>query len=125
NLIGDHAALILAYPVAPANSEQNKDLLHDLRNWDPGTGYSVLVGGGTAEIVDVVNDIYSSFPVVAVAIVGTTFLILTMLFRSVILPIKAIVMNTMSILAAYGALVFIFQEGHFHRVLDFTPQGYV
>lgn len=125
NLIGDHAALVLAYPVAPANSPQNKELLHDLRSWNPGAGYSVLVGGGTAEIVDVVRDIYSSFPLVAAAIVGTTYVILLMLFRSVILPLKAIVMNTMSILAAYGALVFIFQEGHLHRLLDFTPQGYV
>lgn len=124
-LIGEHAALILAYPVEPANAEQNKDLLRDLRAWDPGSGYSVLVGGGTAEIVDVVRDIYSSFPLVASAIVATTYLILMLLFRSVILPIKAIAMNTMSILAAYGALVFIFQEGHFHRLLGFTPQGYV
>ncbi|HWV24989.1 MAG TPA: MMPL family transporter [Thermomicrobiales bacterium] len=124
-LLGQHAAMILAYPVEPANSEQNKELLRDLRAWTAGDGYSVLVAGGTAEIVDVVHDIYSSFPLVATAIVGTTYVILLLLFRSIILPLKAIVMNTMSILAAYGALVFIFQDGHFHRWLDFTPQGYV
>ena len=48
-----------------------------------------------------------------------------LLFRSVILPLKAIVMNTLSILACYGALVFVFQEGHFSHLLNFTPLGYV
>jgi RND superfamily putative drug exporter len=124
-LIGDHTALVLAYPIQPANSSENKDLLEELRAWDAGDGYSILVGGGTAEIVDVVDVIYSDFPLVALAIVGTTYVILTMLFRSLILPLKAILMNTLSILAAYGALVWIFQEGHLHRVLGFTPQGYV
>jgi RND superfamily putative drug exporter len=51
--------------------------------------------------------------------------ILTLLFRSLVLPLKAIIMNTMSILAAYGALVWIFQDGHLHEFLGFTPQGYV
>jgi RND superfamily putative drug exporter len=125
SLIGDHTAMILAYPNEPANSGENKDLLAELRAWEAGEGYSVLVGGGTAEIVDVVDVIYSDFPLVALAIVATTYVILTMLFRSVILPIKTILMNTLSILAAYGALVWIFQEGHLHKWLGFTPQGYV
>lgn len=125
SLLGDHSALVLAYPVKPANSGDNKQLLHELRDWEAGNGFTVLVGGGTAEIVDVVNVIYASFPVVALAIVTTTYIILTMLFRSVILPLKAILMNTLSILVAYGALVWIFQDGHFHTWLGFTPQGYV
>lgn len=125
SLISEHAAMIVAYPVAPANSRQNKELLEELRSWDPGEGYTVMVAGGTAAIVDVVDAIYSQFPPVAFGIVATTFLILTMLFRSVILPLKAIAMNAMSILAAYGALVWIFQDGHLHRLLNFTPQGYV
>lgn len=125
SLISEDAAMIVAYPVAPANSRQNKELLEELRSWDPGKGYTVMVAGGTAAIVDVVNAIYSQFPPVALGIVATTFLILTMLFRSVVLPLKAIAMNAMSILAAYGALVWIFQDGHLHRLLDFTPQGYV
>ncbi|HEV2072663.1 MAG TPA: MMPL family transporter [Thermomicrobiales bacterium] len=125
SLLGDGTAMILAYPVAPANSEQNKQLLTELRSWDAGEGYTVMVAGGTAEIVDVVNVIYSEFPLVALAIVATTFVILTMLFRSLVLPLKAIIMNTMSILAAYGALVWIFQDGHLHEFLGFTPQGYV
>ncbi len=47
------------------------------------------------------------------------------LFRSVVLPLKAILMNALSIAASYGALVFIFQQGHFSNLLNFTPLGYV
>lgn len=123
--INDNTAMVLAYPVEPPNAAQNKQLLAELREWDAGEGLQVMVGGGTAEIVDVVEVIYGDFPLVALAIVGTTYVILLMLFRSVILPLKAILMNALSILASYGALVWIFQDGHFHEFLGFTPQGFV
>jgi len=123
--INDNAAMILAYPVAPANDPVNKDLLADLRAYDAGGNVDMFVGGGTAEIVDVVDVIYSDFPYVALTVVATTYLILLMLFRSIVLPLKAILMNAMSILASYGALVWIFQDGHFSDLLGFTPQGFV
>jgi putative drug exporter of the RND superfamily len=122
--INANTAMILAYPVEPANDPVNKDLLADLRTYDPGE-MGMLVGGGTAEIVDVVDVIYNDFPLVALAIVATTYVILLLLFRSVVLPIKAIMMNALSILASYGALVWIFQDGNLSSVLGFTPQGFV
>jgi len=125
SFISPHVAMILAFPVEPANSESNKALLSLLRDLDPGGDVTMYVAGGTAEIVDVVNEIYSDFPFAAAAVVIATYLVLLVLFRSVLLPIKAIVMNTMSILASYGALVWIFQDGHLHKYLGFTPQGYV
>ena len=54
-----------------------------------------------------------------------TYLVLLVLFRSILLPIKAILMNTLSILASYGALVWVFQEGHLSGLLGFTPLGFV
>ena len=123
--LSDRVAVILAYPVAPANDPRNKELLGQLREIAPPPGLDLLVGGGTAEIVDVVNAIYGDFPLVAVGIVLTTYLILMILFRSVLLPLKAILMNVASILASYGALVWIFQDGHLHELLGFTPQGFV
>ncbi|MBA2777030.1 MAG: MMPL family transporter, partial [Chloroflexia bacterium] len=123
--LSDSVALILAFPVAPANDPDNKVLLSELREFNPPLGLDLLVGGGTAEIVDVVDAIYGDFPLVAAAIVVTTYLLLMMLFRSVVLPLKAILMNVASILASYGALVWIFQDGHLHRLLGFTPQGFV
>ncbi|MBA2289361.1 MAG: MMPL family transporter, partial [Chloroflexia bacterium] len=79
---GDEA-IILAFPVAPANQPENKELLASLRSIPDTDEARVLVGGGTAEIVDVVDVIYDRFPVVAGVVVVTTYLILLVLFRSV------------------------------------------
>jgi RND superfamily putative drug exporter len=124
-LANDHAAVIVAYTRSYPNSPENKDLLADLREVQPGGDLTLLVGGGTAEIVDTVDRMYGEFPRAVALIVVATYLVLLLLFRSVVLPLKAIVMNTLSILASYGALVFIFQDGHFARWLDFTPLGFV
>jgi RND superfamily putative drug exporter len=88
-------------------------------------GLHVLVTGGTAGVVDYVNIMYSQFPLALLAVAVTTYLVLMLLFKSVILPLKALAMNTLSILSAYGALVFIFQQGHLSNVLNFTPLGFV
>jgi putative drug exporter of the RND superfamily len=56
---------------------------------------------------------------------GITFVVLCLLFESVVLPLKAIVMNFLSIGASFGALVFVFQEGHLSHWLHFQPLGYL
>ncbi|MBA2755671.1 MAG: MMPL family transporter [Chloroflexia bacterium] len=124
-LSSDRATAVLAYTGAAANDPSNKDLLSDIRDMRPAGDLSMLVDGGTAEIVDVVDLMYRDFPRAIVLVVVATYLVLMILFRSVILPLKAILMNTLSILASYGALVFIFQEGHFASVFRFTPLGFV
>lgn len=121
----DTAAVIFAYPVEPANQPENRELLAQLRSIPDSDRVTVLVGGGTAEIVDVVAEIYERFPVAGGLVVLMTYTILMVLFRSLILPLKAIFLNIMSILASYGALVWVFQEGHLHELLGFTPQGFV
>ena len=55
----------------------------------------------------------------------TTYIVLLLFFRSLLLPLKAILMNTLSILASYGMLVVIFQDGFLHQLLNFTPLGFV
>lgn len=125
DLINSDVAMVLAYPRTYPNSDENKDLLTRIRDYQPDENLSILVDGGTAEIVDVVNVMYGDFPIAVAVIVIGTYLVLLLLLRSLLLPIKAIVMNTLSIVASYGALVFIFQEGHFSRVLRFEPLGYV
>lgn len=123
--LSDDTAMILAYTDGNANAPFNKDLLQDIRAQSPGGDLTMLVDGGTAEIVDVVDAIYSAFPKAALLIIVLTYLILMVLFRSLLLPLKAILMNTLSILASYGALVWFFQDGNFSGVLDFTPLGFV
>ncbi len=86
---------------------------------------TILVGGGAAEVTDVVNQIGADFPRTALFILVSTYLVLFVLLRSVILPLKALVMNSLSILASFGALVWIFQDGNLSGVLGFQPLGFV
>ena len=122
---GPDATVVLMYTRGLPTDDANINLLHEIRDWQMGGEMQMLVDGGTAEIVDVVNEMYAEFPRVALVIVLSTYLVLLFLFRSVVLPLKAILMNVLSIIASYGALVFIFQDGHFARWLDFEPLGFV
>jgi len=124
-LAGTNAAVLYVYTQALPGSDTAKSLLATLRATDPGPGLTVQVGGGTAEIVDVVHTMYRDFPIAIAIIVLATYFTLFLQFGSLLLPIKAVLMNAMSILASYGALVWIFQEGHLHRLLNFSPLGYV
>ncbi len=100
-------------------------LVQTIRNTNPGHGITVLVGGGTAGDIDYVHALYADFPKAVLIISVTTYLVLLLLFRSLVLPFKAIIMNTLSILASYGALVVIFQQGFLHQVMGFAPLGFV
>jgi RND superfamily putative drug exporter len=124
-LAGTRVTAVLIYTRGLAGAESSKELLGDIRAYPIGGDFTMLVDGGTAEIVDVVNAMYSAFPLVATVVVGATYLVLLFLFRSAVLPLKAIGMNALSIVASYGALVFIFQEGHFSNALGFEPLGFV
>ncbi len=103
---------------------RTEDLVQTIRN-SPPTGLRVLVDGSTAGVIDYVNTLYSAFPKALLVVALITYVVLMLLFRSLVLPLKAILMNILSILASYGALVFIFQEGHFSTLLNFKPLGFV
>jgi RND superfamily putative drug exporter len=100
-------------------------LVQTIRNTDPGHGISVLVDGGSAANIDYVSSLYTDFPAAVLVVALTTYILLLLLFRSVFLPLKAILMNTLSISASYGALVVIFQNGFLHQLLNFMPLGFV
>ncbi len=123
-LANDDAAVIVAYTAILPNDAQNKSLLAELRTMEL-PGLTLLVNGGTAEIVDVVAEMYGDFPKAIALVVAATYLVLLVLFRSVLLPLKAVLMNGLSILASYGALVWVFQEGHLSRFLGFSGLGFV
>ena len=72
---------------------------------------TVLVGGDAAEIVDAVDVANTYLPIVIAFVLGLSFLLLLLVFRSIVVPLKAIVMNLLSVGAAYGLLVLVFQEG--------------
>src|SRR6266516_738909 len=104
---------------------RSQALVQTIRNTAPGNGITTLVDGSTAGDMDYVSSLYTDFPIAILIVAITTYIVLLFLFRSLILPLKAILMNTLSILASYGALVVIFQNGFLHQFLGFTPLGFV
>ena len=125
---GDLTAFTLYTPFGP-NRDEGKALVAELRDPSSGLapppGVTVLVGGGAADVTDVVNRVAADFPRTALFIIVSTYLVLFVLLRSVVLPAKALIMNTLSIVASFGALVWIFQQGNLSSVLGFQPLGYV
>ena len=115
-------SVISKYGMLDQNSQE---LVQTIRNTHPGNGITVLVDGGTAGIIDYVHSLYTDFPMAVFIVSITTYVVLLLFFRSLFLPLKAILMNTLSILASYGALVVIFQNGFMHQALGFTPLGFV
>jgi RND superfamily putative drug exporter len=124
-LAGDHITMVQVYSKYGMLDTRSEALVEAIRGTPPPAGLHVLVDGGTAGIIDYVNTLYGAFPWALLLIAFITYIALALLFRSLVLPLKALLMNLLSIVAAYGALVFIFQEGHLSGLLNFTPLGYV
>jgi len=103
-------------------SEDARNLLRDVRAESVPDG-QVLATGSTAFDLDVVDFIVQRTPVAVGAVVLVTYIVLFMLTGSVVLPLKAVITNLASISASFGALVFVFQQGHFSDLLGFTPQS--
>lgn len=106
---------------------ETRQLVTDIRSLVPPgqNGGTLHVDGGAGEITDIVNSLYGKFPIIIAVVLGVTYLSLMFLFRSVILPLKAVVLNVLSIIASYGALVFVFQQGHFSGLLNFEAMGVI
>ncbi|MFB4317171.1 MMPL family transporter [Actinomadura sp. 21ATH] len=85
--------------------------------------YRVLVGGYPAELTDYRDGVTRRLPLVAAIIVLVTFAVLFLMTGSLIAPLKATVLNLLSLSVMFGALVWIFQDGHLSGLLGFTPTG--
>ncbi len=118
-------ALVSAVLKAPAVSDEAKSLVRELRAVEPPGALTWQVTGTTAGVIDVVDELYRDFPLALLGVVAATYLILLVLLRSAVLPLKAIAMNALSLVASYGALVWVFQDGHLSGLLGFAPLGFV
>ena len=87
------------------------------------SGAEVAVTGPTATSKDFVDVLMSRAPIVFLFVLGLAFILLLVTFRSIVVPIKAIVLNLLSVGAAYGVLVLVFQDGHGEKLLDFHSVG--
>jgi trehalose monomycolate/heme transporter len=119
---GDVARIDMRY--APeAYSAQARAIVQRVRAVSGPAGATVLVGGVTAGLVDELASMGQTLPWMALVMVLATFVLLFLAFGSVVLPVKAIVMNVLSLAAAFGAVVWIFQDGHLSGLLNFTPSS--
>jgi putative drug exporter of the RND superfamily len=123
-LTNETTTLMVLTSRTDSHHPESHRLVQDLRQLDLG-GLQVQVGGQTATEIDTIAAVAQKFPVILAATMGITFVVLCLLFESVVLPLKAILMNFMSIGASFGALVFVFQEGHLSQWLNFQPLGYL
>ena len=106
-----------------ANSPQTKAIINQLRNSQHDSRLKVAVTGEPAINLDVFEAIARLSPYAIAWIMVLTYCILLALLQSVILPLKALFMNALSLAASYGVLVYVFQQGHLHQWLNFEPQG--
>jgi putative drug exporter of the RND superfamily len=107
-----------------SHSQASHQLVQELRK-KLMPGLTLTIGGQTANELDTLQEVAHRVPVILVATMGVTFIVLCILFQSIVLPLKAIAMNLLSIGASFGALVFVFQEGHLKEWLHFDPLGYL
>ena len=111
-----NAALVIAYPTTSPQSRATEDLVSNLRSHvipaaTKGTGVTAYVGGETAGSVDAASYLSSRLPWVIGAVLLLSFLLLMAVFRSVAIPLKAVVVNLLSVGASYGVIVAVFQWG--------------
>ena len=120
---GDLSLLFVHY-TPPPNSDAARRIAERIRNLPLPDGMASLhVGGFPADQVDYMHALRTGVPWVIAAIVSVIFILLFLMLGSVVLPVKAVLANLLSLSATFGALVWIFQDGHLSGLLGFTPQG--
>jgi RND superfamily putative drug exporter len=105
-------ALVDALPTADGSTSAGRDTVTNVKAAAHSVGAGVRVGGIGAQNSDFVSAIYGSFPVMIALIAVLTFLLLARAFRSLLLPLKAVVLNVISVSAAWGVITLVWQEGH-------------
>lgn len=104
-------------------SSQAQSLVEKVRDVAVPDGFKRLVGGDSAIEVDLFNNLKATIPLALLIMAGAVFLLLFLLTGSLLMPIKALILNTLSLSATFGVLVWGFQDGHLQGVLGFQPIG--
>src|SRR5262249_6098256 len=112
SVFNNQLAVWTVYPTSAPQDKATEQLVHRLRDKViPSTGMDVKVGGLTAVSVDFSNFIAKRLPIFIGAVLLFSFILLMAVFRSVLVPLKAVILNLLSIGAAYGVVVAVFQWG--------------
>jgi RND superfamily putative drug exporter len=110
---------------APDNDDRTHAWLNRIRSVHWPAGVTVMLGGEAAAYQDFLGVLLGDVPLVLGTVLALTLLLLGVAFRSVALPLKAVIMNMLSVTAAMGVLTWVFQEGHFAAQLGFQAVGFV
>ncbi|RYU15282.1 MMPL family transporter [Nocardioides iriomotensis] len=122
---GDAMTLVNATWAGNGQTQTSQDLVRDIRAIDPGDGATALVGGPSAQAVDIIDSVGDHLPWMGLVAVTVMLVLLFVAFGSLVLPLKAVVMTAVSIVASFGVVTWIFQEGHLSGLLGFTSPGYL
>src|SRR5438105_5080378 len=120
-MAGPRVAVLVAQTPLAVDGQEARALVQTVRRHHPPVAAELLVTGRTAYDVDFVSLVVRVAPGAVAFVLAATYVALFLLLGSVLLPLKAVVMNCLSVTASYGALVWIFQYGHFKDWLGFTP----
>jgi uncharacterized membrane protein YdfJ with MMPL/SSD domain len=118
---GSGVSVVNVYAETPQLDDRTQDLVRELRGLDPPV--QAYAGGQTADFVDLKDSLVDHMPLAALIIVLATLVVLFLFTGSVVLPLKALVMNVLTLSATFGLLVLIFQDGRLEGLLDYSSQG--
>ncbi len=108
-----------------SQSAASQDLVGDLRDVAPPAGSEALVGGLSADTVDLLGSVGDHLPWMGLTVVAVMLLLLFLAFGSIVIPVKAVLMNAISITASFGVVTWIFADGHLEGLLGFESPGFL
>ncbi len=123
DLIAQDTTKVTVFSKLLPDSDAGRALVADIRAIQPPTDARVLTGGLPSRSEDFMVSFWNSVPIAILIVVLVTGGVLFLTFGSIFLPVKAVLMSLISISASFGALVFVFQQGHLSGVLGFEPSG--
>lgn len=119
---GNYTLVTVLYDSDPKASA-SQDLVRNLRALSVPAGLNVQVGGNSAQLVDFLASLQRTVPIAFALIVAIIFVLLFLMLGSVVIPLKAVLLNILSLSVSFGALVWVFQDGNLANLLGFTPIG--
>jgi putative drug exporter of the RND superfamily len=127
---GSNRSIITVVTKAPIDSSEATDLVRDLRDdiipsYTGASGPEMLVGGETAQFEDLGVETLAKLPLVMGLVLTFSFIYLLIIFRSLLIPAKAVLMNLLATFAAFGLTTWVFASGHLEGLLDFTSVGFI
>jgi uncharacterized membrane protein YdfJ with MMPL/SSD domain len=119
----DNYSLVKVLYASDVNSDATKQIVKDIRNLSLPQGMTAQVGGIPAIVLDFLGSLAKGVPLALALIIGIIFILLFLMLGSVVVPLKAVILNILSLSVSFGALVWIFQDGNLSNILGFTSIG--